>query len=82
MVLVRERARELRIFHQGTLVATLQKQPRSQEIVIHPEQFLDVAPTPSLRKTEKPLGHQVQAPPVAVRSLAEYDRLFGVEVSQ
>ncbi len=82
MVLVRERARELRIFHQGNLVATVQKQPRSQEIVIHPDQFRDVAPAPSLRKTEKPLGHQVQAPTVAVRSLAEYDQLFGVEVSQ
>ncbi len=82
MVLVRERARELRIFHQGTLVATLQKQPRSQEIVIHPEQFRDVAPVPSLRQREKPLGHQVQAPPVAVRALAEYDQLFGVEVGQ
>jgi hypothetical protein len=82
MVLVRERARELRIFHQGSLVATVQKQPRSQEIVIHPDQFRDVAPAPSLRKTEKPLGHQVQAPTVATRSLAEYDQLFGVEVSQ
>jgi transposase len=81
MVLVRERARELRIFHQGSLVASVQKQPRSQEIVIHPDQFRDVAPAPSLRTTEKPLGHQVQAPSVATRSLAEYDQLFGVEVS-
>ena len=82
MVLVRERARELRIFHQGSLIATVQKHPRSQEIVIHPEQFRDVAPAPSLRQSEKPLGHQVQAPPVAIRSLAEYDQLFGVEVGQ
>ena len=82
MVLVRERGRDLRIFHQGSLIATLQKQPRSQEIVIHPDQFRDVAPVPSLRQSEKPLGHQVQAPAVAIRSLAEYDQLFGVEVSQ
>ena len=82
VVLVRERARELRIFHQGTLIATLQKHPRSQEIVIHPEQFRDVAPAPSLRQSEKPLGHQVLSPPVTIRSLAEYDQLFGVEVSQ
>jgi hypothetical protein len=30
MVLVRERERELRIFHQGSLIATVQKQPRSR----------------------------------------------------
>lgn len=82
MVLVRERGRDLRVFHQGSLIATVQKHPRSQEIVIHPDQFRDVAPVPSLRQREKPLGHQVQAPIVAVRSLAEYDQLFGVEVSQ
>jgi transposase len=81
MVLVRERGRDLRIFHQGSLIATVQKHPRSQEIVIHPDQFRDVAPVPSLRQREKPLGHQVQAPLVAVRALAEYDQLFGVEVS-
>ena len=81
MVLVRERGRDLRIFHQGSLIATVQKQPRSQEIVIHPDQFRDVAPVPSLRQREKPLGHQVQVPLVAVRALAEYDQLFGVEVS-
>lgn len=81
VVLVRERERELRIFHQGNLIATVQKHPRSQEIIIHPDQFRDVAPVPSLRQREKPLGHQVQAPLVAVRALAEYDQLFGVEVS-
>jgi hypothetical protein len=81
VVLVRERQRELRIFHQGNLIATLQKQPRSQEIVIHPDQFRDVAPAPSLRQTTKPLGHQVEAPPVTVRDLAEYDQLFAVEVA-
>jgi transposase len=81
VVLVRERQRELRIFHQGNLIATLQKQPRSQEIVIHPDQFRDVAPAPSLRQSTKPLGHQVEAPPVTVRDLAEYDQLFAVEVA-
>jgi hypothetical protein len=81
VVLVRERHRELRIFHQGRLIATLQKQPRSQEIVMHPDQFRDVAPTPSLRHTTKPLGHQVEAPTVPVRELAEYDQLFAVEVA-
>jgi transposase len=82
VVLVRERKRELRIFHQGQLIATVQKRPRSQEIVIHPDQFRDVAPAPSLRHTEKPLGHQVKAPTVTIRALSEYDQLFEVEVSK
>ena len=82
MVLVRERKRELRIFHQGQLIATVQKRPRSQEIVIHPDQFRDVAPAPSLRPTEKPLGHQVKAPTVTIRALCEYDQLFEVQVSK
>jgi hypothetical protein len=50
--------------------------------VIHPDQFRDVAPAPSLRQRETPLGHQVLSPTVAIRSLAEYDQLFGVEVGQ
>ena len=82
MVLVRERHRELRMFHQGQLIATIRKQPRSQEIVIHPDQFRDVAPTPSLRFSEKPIGHQMPAPPVTIRSLSEYDQMFGVEVNK
>lgn len=80
LVLVRERARELRVFHQGQLVVTLQKRPRSQEIVLHPEQFHHVAPAASIRHQASPIGHQVEAPNVAVRSLTEYDQLFGVEV--
>ncbi len=82
VVLVRERKRELRIFHQGLLIATVQKRARSQEMVIHPDQFRDVAPAPSLRHTEKPLGHQVKAPTVTIRALCEYDQLFEVEVSK
>jgi transposase len=82
VVLVRERQRELRVFHQGSLIASLQKRPRSQDIVIHPDQFRDVAPAPSLQRAEKPLGHQVTAPPVTIRDLAEYDQIFGVEVAQ
>lgn len=80
LVLVRERQRSLRVYHQGQLMATLAKQPRSQEIVFHPEQFAGVAPAPSLRRTDKALGHQIEAPRVAVRPLSEYDQLFGVEV--
>jgi transposase len=80
MVLVRERHRTLRVYHQGQLIATLTKQPRSQEIVYHPEQFAGVPPAPAIRRADQPLGHQVEAPTVAVRPLTEYDQLFGVEV--
>ncbi len=80
VVQVRERHRSLRVYHQGQLIATLSKQPRSQEIVLHPEQFAGVAPAPAIRRADQPIGHQVEAPPVAVRPLSEYDQLFGVEV--
>jgi transposase len=79
MVLVRERKPELRVFSQGTLIATLQKRPRSQEIVVHPDQFSKVTPTSPIRQMDKPLGHQVIAPQVEIRPLAEYDQLFGLE---
>jgi transposase len=80
MVLVRERHRTLRVYQQGQLIATLSKQPRSQEIVFHPEQFAGVSPAPSIRRADQPVGHQVEAPTVVVRPLTEYDQLFGVEV--
>lgn len=80
VVLVRERHRNLRVYHQGQLIATLAKTPRSQEIVFHPEQFAQVAPAPAIRRADHALGHQVEAPPVVVRPLSEYDQLFGVEV--
>jgi hypothetical protein len=81
VVLVREHKRLLRVFHQGTLIATLTKCPRSQEIVYHPQQFENLTPTPPLTRRDKPLGHQVDAPVVSVRPLSEYDQLFGVEVN-
>jgi transposase len=82
LVLVRERKRELRIFHQGELVVSLHKRPRSQEIVLHPEQFEQVAPVASMRQAAQPMGHQIDPPQVAIRSLTEYDQLFGLEVQR
>lgn len=79
-VLVRKRQRELRIFYQGQLVATHQVRARSTEIVLHPQQFLGVPPTPALLQKLRPLAHQISAPAVQVRSLTEYDQLFGLEV--
>ena len=80
--LVRELASSLRVYSQGQLIATVQKQPRSQQIIVHPDQFADVSPAPSLRHTTQPVGHQIEAPPVTIRDLSEYDQLFGVEVVQ
>jgi hypothetical protein len=82
MVQVRKRHRELRIFYQGQLVATHQVRPRSAEIVLHPQQFAGVPATPPLRQMLRPVGHQIAAPQVEVRSLAEYDHLFGLEMAQ
>jgi transposase len=82
LVQVRERQRELRVFHHSQLIATLAKRPRSQEIIWHPEQFRHVAPASAQRQALRPLGHQVEAPPVTTRNLVEYDQLFGVEVRQ
>jgi transposase len=79
VVLVREHELQLRIFAQGTLITTLCKQPRSQEIVSHPDQFKKVTPTGATGRKEKPLGHQIAAPEVATRPLEEYDQLFGLE---
>ena len=82
MVQVRKRHRELRVFFSGHLIATHHVRPRSQEIVEHPEQWKGVLPTPSLRSTQRPLGHQVQAnTTVLVRPLTDYDHLFGLEVT-
>ncbi len=80
LVQVRKRQRELRIFSAGQLVATHQLRPRSAEIVLHPEQFAGVPPTPSLRQAQRPIGHQVEAGKAGlVRPLSEYDQLFGLE---
>jgi len=80
VVWVRERQQEVRVFSQGQLIATLCKRPRSQEMVIHPDQFSHVTVTSPIRAQSQPLGHQVTVPQVETRPLAEYDHLFGVEV--
>ncbi len=82
MVQVRKRQRELRILYGGQLIATHQIRPRSQEIVLHPQQFVGVPPTLSLRQAARPVGHQVEAPPVVIRPLSDYDHLFGLEAAQ
>ena len=79
-VLVSKRHRELRILYQGQLVATHQIRARSTEIVLHPQQFAGVPPTPALGHKLRPLAHQITTPEVEIRSLSEYDQLFGLEI--
>lgn len=80
MVQVREKSHQLRVFSAGQLIAELTKRPRSQEIVLHPDQFRNVVPTAAQRLANQPIGHQITTPQVAHRPLSEYDQIFGVEV--
>jgi len=80
VVQVREREGHLTVWQRGTLVITLVKEPRSGEIVAHPDQCAQVLPAATARRRPRPLGHQVSTPVVAQRSAAQYDALYGVEV--
>jgi transposase len=76
VVQVRERAGQLSVWSQGRLVLRCTKRPHSQDIVSHPDQFRTVVPAAQQRTDTTPLGHQIVAPTVARRSLAEYDQLY------
>ncbi|GER86277.1 hypothetical protein KDW_38940 [Dictyobacter vulcani] len=78
MVQVRERKGVLTVWSQGQEVFAIEKRPRSQESVPHPEQWTGVPSTSAIRRTAAPLGHQQQAPQVQSRALAEYDQYCGV----
>ena len=79
VVLVREQHHQLLVFSSHQLIATIVKRPRSQEIVLHPDQFRTVASASAARQAAQPIGHQISAPDVARRPLTEYDRIFGLE---
>jgi len=80
VVQVREQGNRLTVWQRGALVVSLVKEPRSGEIVAHPDQFAHVLPAAAARQRPRPLGHQLPAPVVAQRSAAQYDALYGVEV--
>jgi len=82
VVQVRARDRRLTVWQRGALVATLDKEPRSGEIVAHPDQFAHVLPAAEARQRQRqrPFGHQLPAPVVAQRAAAQYDALYQVEV--
>ena len=71
----------LQVWHHGHLVLTTAVRSQSGTVVLHPEQFQAVLSTAQARQAHVPLGHQIPAPQVAQRALAEYDALCGVEVA-
>jgi hypothetical protein len=81
VVQVRDRHGELAIYHQGQLALTVAKRALSHQSVPHPEQFRDVPPAAARRRLKEPLAHQMPAPQVAQRPLAEYDELCRMEVA-
>jgi len=81
-VLVRERKGVLTVWSEGTRVFEIEKRPRSQESVPHPDQWKTVASVSAQRRVPVPLGHLQPAPDVANRPLQEYDQYCGVESVQ
>ncbi|GCE16690.1 hypothetical protein KDK_04900 [Dictyobacter kobayashii] len=77
-VQVRERKGVLTVWSQGQEVFAIEKRPRSQESVPHPEQWTGIPSASAIRRAGAPLGHQQQAPQVQSRALAEYDQYCGV----
>jgi transposase len=77
-VQVRERKGMLTVWSAGTQVLSVEKRPRSQESVPHPEQWAGVASVSQTRRTPAPLGHLQPAPSVESRPLQEYDQYCGV----
>jgi transposase len=81
-VQVRERKGVLTIWSTGILVLQIEKRPRSQESVTHPEQWSSVASVSEIRRTPAPVGHQKPTPEVASRALWEYDQYCGLQRQQ
>lgn len=81
-VQVRERKGVLSIWSAGQQVFEIEKRPRSQESVVHPDQWKAVSSVSATRQGPTPLGHLQPAPGVANRSLQEYDQYCGVQSLQ
>jgi hypothetical protein len=79
MVQVYEHLGMLTIWWQGQRLLVVRKRAQSQTAVPHPDQFRNVASAAQSKAAPQPLGHQVAAPEVQSRPLAEYDRLFGLQ---
>lgn len=82
VVLVRERKGVLTIWSEGKRIFEIEKRPRSQESVPHPDQWTTVPSVSAQRRTSAPVGHLQPAPDVASRSLQEYDQYGRIESVQ
>jgi hypothetical protein len=78
---VRECKGVLTVWSVGEQVFVIEKRPRSQESVPHPEQWTGVASISAIRRPSVPLGHQQEVPQVHYRTLASYDQYCGVEAA-
>jgi transposase len=76
-VQVRERKGVLTVWSAGARVLEIEKRPRSQESVTHPEQWSGVASVSETRRAPAPLAHQQPTPEVVSRPLSEYDQYCG-----
>ncbi|GLV55844.1 hypothetical protein KDH_26880 [Dictyobacter sp. S3.2.2.5] len=81
-VLVRERKGVLTMWSDGKRIFEIEKRPRSQESVPHPDQWKSVPSVSAQRRTPAPLGHLQPAPDVVTRPLQEYDQYGRVESVQ
>jgi hypothetical protein len=66
------------VWHQGQVVLRVALRSQSGSVVPHPDQFRTVLPAAAARQAHVPVGHQIPAPAVTPRPLAEYDWLCGV----
>lgn len=82
MVQVRERKGVLTVWSASVQVFSIEKRPRSQESVAHPEQWEGVNSVSETRRAPVPLGHQTVAPEVALRALSDYDQYCGTQAFQ
>ena len=81
-VQVRERKGQITVWSAGKQLFAVEKRPRSQESVPHPDQWKNIPAASSIRHSSVPLGHQQEAPQVQRRSLQEYDQYCGVANAQ
>jgi hypothetical protein len=76
-VQVRERKGVVSMWSAGVQVFEIVKRPRSQDSVLHAEQWSTIASVSESRRTPTPVGHLQPAPEVEHRSLEEYDQYCG-----
>jgi hypothetical protein len=76
-VQVRERKGALTVWSAGKQVFAIEKRPRSQDSVPHPEQWKTIASVSATRRAPTPLGHLQPTPEVESRPLQEYDQYCG-----